>query len=478
MLILMDGFDHYATADILKKWNSGGAAIAPSSGRSGGGALSCTNANVTKTLIAGASWVMGCRVQVSAVSALSRGLFSLFDAATLQCDLRINPDLTLSVTRNGTALTGGTSTNSLSTGSYYYVEWKVTIADSIGANSCKVRVNGVDWITVATGQDTKNTANASANQLTLGPINAISGTWLIDDFYLCDSSGTTNNDFLGDIRVDTLYPNADGTYSQWTPSAVNGAHRYWRLYVDAVLSGSTIAIAELKLSLTPGGASVTTGGTASASNAAVSAASNAFDGSGGTRWATAPSQVPGWLAYDFGAGNTKDIRGFSIISENVAGYDSETPSRFQLQYSDDGVAWVTLAVATAANWLQAETRNFSADITATPHSALVDEATPNLTDYNYALTPGLRDSYAFQDLPSLVSSTVYGLQINAALLKDDAGNKQVALFARSGGADSDGATAALGTSQTYVSQIFETNGGAAWTQTSVNALEAGVKVVV
>ena len=34
-----------------------------------------------------------------------------------------------------------------------------------------------------------------------------------------DGSGTTNNDFLGDIRVDAIHPNGAGNYTQLTPSA-------------------------------------------------------------------------------------------------------------------------------------------------------------------------------------------------------------------------------------------------------------------
>ena len=124
---------------------------------------------------------------------------------------------------------------------------------------------------------------------------------------------------------------------------------------------------------------------------------------------------------------------------------------------------------------------FSADLTGATHSGMVNDPVPNLANYNYALTPGLRDSYQFQDLPSLVSPVVYGVQVNAALLKDDAGNKQVALFTRaSGGENTDGATFVLGTSQTYVSQIFEKNlnGTTDWTQASVNSSEFGAKIVV
>jgi len=212
---------------------------------------------------------------------------------------------------------------------------KVTIADSIGANTCKVRANGVDIITVAAGQDLKNTANATASQVSLGHHGTSGGaTPTYDDLYICDGTGGTNNDFLGDCRVDTLYPTSDGNYSQFTPS------------------------------------------------------------------------------------------------------------------------------------------------TGSSHFALVDETTPNTTDYNDGATVGDRDSYGMGNLAALTSQTVYGVQVNAAIVKDDAGAKSAATFVRSSATDGDGAGVALGTSQAYVSQVFETNpnGSVAWTETTVNAMEAGVKV--
>jgi hypothetical protein len=340
-LIFIDGFDHYATADLPKKWNAAGAsvAIAASSGRRSGGAMTAnttsTTANLTKNITTGASFVCGFALNVGAFPTAAVPVVGLLDAATNQCDLRVNPDGTLSVTRNATSLTGGTSTFALSSGTFFYIEFKCTIADSIGASSCKVRVNGVDVITVATGQDTKNTANASANQVRLGTnANVTAGTWLFDDFYICDTTGSTNNDFLGDVRIEALLPTSDGTYSQFTPS------------------------------------------------------------------------------------------------------------------------------------------------TGTSHFALVDESTPNTTDYNDGVTVGHRDSYGFGDLTALASQVVYGVQVNAAVMKDDAGTKSVAAMARSGGTDADGASVALTTSQLYATQIFETNpnGAVAWTEATVNAAEFGVKV--
>lgn len=340
-LLLIDGFDHYATADITKKWTvtNTGASIASSTGRRSTGCLTCQKNGtgyVTKTLAAaGASFVMGVAVKmVDTLPAAAMPILSLLDAGTAQCELRCNTDGTLSVTRGGASLTNGTSTATIALGAFAYIEWMVTIADSIGAGTCKVRINGTDVITVATGQDLKDTVNASANQVRVGAAgNSGNDTVLFDDFYICDTAGSTNNSFLGDVRVDTVLPTGDGNYTAFTPS------------------------------------------------------------------------------------------------------------------------------------------------TGVSHFALVDESTPNTSDYNDGASASDRDSYTFADLPSL-SGTVYGLQINAAILKDDAGARSAGVFARSSATDGDGAGVALSTSQLYISTVFETNpnGSVAWTESTVNAAEFGVLV--
>jgi len=43
----------------------------------------------------------------------------------------------------------------------------------------------------------------------------------IDDVYVVDTTGTSFNDYLGDIRIDAIFPSAAGNYSQLTPSAGN-----------------------------------------------------------------------------------------------------------------------------------------------------------------------------------------------------------------------------------------------------------------
>ena len=331
-LLFMDGFDHYATADITKKWNSivGSMTIFPIDGRRGGGAAGGNpsgSENLNKTLPGSyATLVFGLALKVDALVSLD--ILTLKESATSHLILRLNATGTLSVVRAASTVLG-TSSTSLSTDAFYYIEIKATIHDTTGA--VEVRVNGVTCLNL-TGQDTRNAGTTGLIDNFV--ITGTSGTWRLDDFYVCDTSGTKNNDFLGDVRIDTLLPNADGTYSQFTPS------------------------------------------------------------------------------------------------------------------------------------------------TGTNHSALVDEATPNTTDYNDGATVGNRDSHQFTNLTSIASQIVYGVQVNAAIQKDDAGAKSACTFVRSGTTDGDAATAVLGTAQTYVSQIFETNpsGGVAWTEASVNAAEFGMKV--
>ena len=117
--------------------------------------------------------------------------------------------------RNTTYL--GTSSGSGWTfGNYvwYYVEVKVTIDDSVGV--IQVKVNGNNVINL-TNQDTRNGANAVINKIRFAAPGNNQAYWH-DDLYILDTTGTKNNDFLGDIRVDVLRPDGAGTYTDFTPS--------------------------------------------------------------------------------------------------------------------------------------------------------------------------------------------------------------------------------------------------------------------
>lgn len=332
-LLFIDGFDHYATADLAKKWTtvSFTPTIVPAGGRRGGGALVATGSShsVQKTIALQTGLVWGSAVLFTTAPTSTREIMRFMDVATSQIQLQINTNMTISVMRGSTTL--GTTTVAAPIGSWVYLELKVVFSQTVG--TYELRLNGVNILS-ATGVDTCNSATVGANVLYVGSSGTGGPSPNFDDMYLLNLSGSTNNDFLGDCRVDTIYPTSDGTYSAGTPSA-----------------GST-------------------------------------------------------------------------------------------------------------------------------HYVLVDENPPNTSDYIDLSAVSDRDSYGMGNLDALTASTVYGVQVNAAVWKDDAGAKSAAAMVRSGSTNADGASTALGTSQLYVSQIFEQNpaAAAAWTEATVNSMEAGVVV--
>ena len=97
---------------------------------------------------------------------------------------------------------------------WHYIELQVTQGSSNGVLS--VRING----TLAIQMNAQNTIQGGGQLLTafLGAIPGQSCplTLDVDDFYIADTTGTINNTFLGDVRVDALKAQADGSLNQWT----------------------------------------------------------------------------------------------------------------------------------------------------------------------------------------------------------------------------------------------------------------------
>lgn len=224
----LDGFDYYSTSDLSRKYNDVGdvVAIVSSPIRHGLGALRCASAieYVTKTIDDQATWIIGFGFRIDVIS-LDNIVFQILDAGTVQVDLRVNGDGTLELLRNSSSVTGGNSTLTINVNTWYYIEVKVTIANSIGANTCQVRVNGVEYINVTTGQDMQNTANATANGFKFrnnrGSVNVY-----FDDLYIFDSLTANNNDFAGDSAVDTHLANGNGTTSDFSGSDGNSVNNF------------------------------------------------------------------------------------------------------------------------------------------------------------------------------------------------------------------------------------------------------------
>lgn len=117
----------------------------------------------------------------------------------------------------GGTLLCGTTVAVVDTANWYYVELKYVVG---AAGSAEIRVNEL-VVATASGIDTRNgfsggTIAAYAIWSTYAG-NSSNGSPRWDDFYHCTGGGANNNDYLGDVRVVRLRPNAAGSNSEFTP---------------------------------------------------------------------------------------------------------------------------------------------------------------------------------------------------------------------------------------------------------------------
>ncbi len=219
-VVFTEGFDHYNPnlSANLKGWS--GNFSANQAGRFGGNAA---NLNTTvgtarthalpstySTLIAGVAY------NPSALPpAATADVFILAAGATLTCRIGLNTSNQL-VVRNSAGTTIATGTTVFVAGSWHYIEVKIVVGTS---GTVEVHLDGVVEIASTTGNfgttnvDTIRVQNATSNHIEL-----------FDDMYACDTTGSApNNTFLGDVRVATVYPNADGAHAAWTPTG-GGSH--------------------------------------------------------------------------------------------------------------------------------------------------------------------------------------------------------------------------------------------------------------
>lgn len=231
-LRFVDSFAHYAIASVQQKWtnqnNSGSESFATATPRFSGGSYwhigyaGNQTHYLQKVLDAQATWIVGFAFRTNANTIGSHVIAALYDGTTFHVDLRIGTNGKLVVTRNGTTLATGSTV--LNSDTWYYIEWKTTISDSAGVVA--VQIDGVaETLTFVTGnatnQDTRNGGNASADSVLLGGGKSNVGTRADDftDVYICDASGSVNNDFLGAIRVAPLRPDGAGNSTQFTPDS-------------------------------------------------------------------------------------------------------------------------------------------------------------------------------------------------------------------------------------------------------------------
>ena len=238
MLLFVDGFDYYPTADLPKKWASlipDWQSASPSivqQGRFGTntGALQlggAGTAGLTKTITSN-SIIIG--FALKSTNANPGAIVTLTNTSDGQVQASIALINGVLSYKNGSRNSYSASSNTaVITNTWNYIEVKVTLQASATAGATQIRLNGVVVIDVPVGTNTigdfiYNTPTFNRLQLCgdSGSSYLQNVVTLLDDLYIADNTTANNNNFLGDIRIETLFPNGPGDSTQFT--ATTGAN--------------------------------------------------------------------------------------------------------------------------------------------------------------------------------------------------------------------------------------------------------------
>ncbi len=125
--------------------------------------------------------------------------------------IKVTSDGKFSACGGGGSLLATTADPVLAADTWHYLEAKVVCHDTAG--SYEIRIDGQ---TVLSGSnvDTRGTDDSRFVMFQLRHYYQC-----IDDIYICDTDGSTNNDFLGQVVIEGILPSADGDSSDWTPAS-------------------------------------------------------------------------------------------------------------------------------------------------------------------------------------------------------------------------------------------------------------------
>lgn len=205
MLLFMDGFDQYSTAQLSMQYNPQAGTINEGGGRFGGNAFSPSGPTRHPIAPSGTSGVI---IGFALINPTG-DILDLLDTAghklvTVYYSALNNQ---ISVLDNTRAVIVSTAIGSINPGIWTYVE--VMFAGWGSNKTVTIQLGG---ITQSTGAgDTSPAQNIPAY------FEFDSGAGAIDDLYVFDTSGTACNTFAGQSRVDTRFPVANGRVNNFAP---------------------------------------------------------------------------------------------------------------------------------------------------------------------------------------------------------------------------------------------------------------------
>ncbi len=218
-LLWVEGFEQYAVGADMERAAQGVSASFSSFslGRDDRG-LAC-NLGVSSSYYTipvnpddDVTYTIGFAFKITSLS--NRDLVNIRMGESNAIDLELQSDGEIEMTRSFTQVAVSSGLG-ITTGQWYYLEWEIYVHDTLGTYDLKI--NGATVFS-GTNTDTKATTTTSpVHPSGIMIVGSSSGDHFIDDVYLIDDTGLTNNSFLGDCIVETLYPDGDGTTNDFTP---------------------------------------------------------------------------------------------------------------------------------------------------------------------------------------------------------------------------------------------------------------------
>ena len=218
-LVFVDGAGYYSAPGKRYEIVSG-VVSAGAYGRNGGRGLHFDGSYydqgyVHKLLPSSSTYIIGYAISCSYSDPSGWPILSLLEGSGVHVALYLATATGLLTIKNGNGTTLASVT--VAVNGFMYLEVKVYVHSSAG--TVELRINGVTVASV-TGINTQNGGTGIINgfSISAGGGNGTVFTANITDIYCCTNSGSVNNNFLGDCRVECLFPSGAGAETQWTPS--------------------------------------------------------------------------------------------------------------------------------------------------------------------------------------------------------------------------------------------------------------------
>lgn len=231
-LLFMDGFEGYGKEDVLSFWASGsyinGTSLIDQSGRRGGYCIntqSKNNSSQWKLIWANPNpfdnqiIAVGCAFKFPGDNSNDNVVISINGIGDVIAKVTLTTSECIQIRRkpSTTELVLYTS-EILQSYTWYYVELKAKISSTQGFIQCRLNEQ---LIFEEYDVDTYSYYQEGLQTYSVHFSNGTYDRMWMDDIYILDTTGSKNNDFLGDIRVDSIHPNGAGNHTDLTPSAGN-----------------------------------------------------------------------------------------------------------------------------------------------------------------------------------------------------------------------------------------------------------------